>query len=157
MSGISPSTAARAARAALFAAIQAATADDQELDRYEGGFMWPVNQNNWVAITSQSTDVDPKNITVRRQVDETITFHLSIGAWVPGRGSDEVATSSLDRAYGILSKIQDYIRTGDNITLGGTVQWCIPGDEASDGAADEDGSGYVTEIDATFVCMHRVR
>lgn len=155
MSGISAASGALDARHGLKDAITAALAADDEVDQYFG-FMWPVTKDAWVALTSTSGDVDPKTIGPRRSLDETITFHVSIGAWVAGH-TDATAQAAFDRAFGLLNTIQEYIRTGDNITLGGTVLWCVPGSFDSDGIQDEDGTGYTAEIDATFVCAHRVR
>lgn len=154
MSGISPASGIITARHALFTAFQAALADDDDVDTYFS-FQWPIEKTAWAALTSSSSDNDPKTIGPRRAVDETITFRASIGAWVPGH-DDAAGMAAFDRAFGILNTIQQYIREHD-ITLGGTVLWCLPGSADNDGSEDEDGTGYVAEIDASFICTHRVR
>lgn len=154
MSGISPASGILAARAALLTAARTALDGQTDIDFYSG-WQWPVTQPNWVATTDVHADMDPANIGPRRAQDENITFGMSIGAWVPGHTETEIA-AAFNRAFGILNTIQTHIRTTD-ITLADTVLWCVPGTTDSDGAQDEDGTGYQVEIATTFVCMHRVR
>lgn len=154
MSGISSASGILAARKALLAAAKTSLGGETDIDFYSG-WQWPVTQPNWVATTDVHADMDPANIGPRRSQDEMITLGMSIGAWVPGHTETDIE-SAFDRAFEILDTIQTHVRTAD-ITLADTVLWCVPGTTDSDGAADEDGSGYQVEIATTFVCQHRVR
>ncbi|MFJ2535858.1 hypothetical protein [Microbacterium maritypicum] len=154
MSGISSASGILAARSALLAAAKAALDGQTDIDFYSG-WQYPVTQPNWVATTDVHADMDPANIGPRRSQDETITLGVSIGAWLPGHTEDDIV-AAFERAFSILNTIQTHIRTED-ITLADTVLWCVPGATDSDGAVDEDGSGYQVEIATTFVCQHRVR
>ncbi|UUE19327.1 hypothetical protein [Microbacterium sp. J1-1] len=154
MSGISSASGILAARKALLTAAKTALTAETDIDFYSG-WQWPVTQPNWVATTDTNSDMDPRNIGPRRSQDETITFGMSIGAWVPGHTEADIE-AAFDRAFEILATIQTYIRMTD-ITLADTVLWCVPGTTDSDGAVDEQGDGYQVEIATTFVCMHRVR
>lgn len=156
MSGISQATAIAAAHEALFQAIKLALAEEPEVDTTRG-FRWPFVFNDWVALTSIESDIDPANIGPRRGQDETITFHASIGSWRPGDDED-TQKRARDRAFDLLATIQTHIRTND-IQLGGTVLWCVPGSAASDGATSETdaGMGRLVEVDATFICAHKIR
>lgn len=156
MSGISQATAILTARDALEAATRVALADEHEVD-IASGFRWPFIFDDFVALTSMTSDADPKVIGGRRQQEESLTFHMNIGSWRSG-DDDDTEHRARARAFGLLAKIQEHIRTND-ITLGGTVLWCLPGPVASDGATDprDAGVGRYIEIDATFVCSHRVR
>lgn len=154
MSGISQASGILTARANLLAAARVALTAETDIDFYSG-WQWPVTQPNWVALTDTSVDLDPRDIGPRRQQDETITFGMSLGAWVGGHTQAQI-DAAFTRAFEILDTIQTHIRTQD-ITLGDSVLWCLPGSIDSDGSVDEDGSGYLVEIAATFVCMHRVR
>lgn len=155
--GISTLTAQADARAGLIAATQAALAGET-VDPVDtgGGFRWPIVNRDWAFATEVDSDVDIRDIGPRRQLDETITLHMTIGSWRPG---DDEATELLvfNRAFYLLGLIQDHIRTSD-ITLGGVVLWCVPGSSSSAGAttSDDAGSGRLTEIAATFVCRHRI-
>ncbi|WP_292729618.1 hypothetical protein [Microbacterium sp. UBA837] len=153
MSGIAARTGVPAARAGLEAAIRAALTDEPEVDIYPG-FQWPVNYPDWTALGQATSETDPKNIGPRRQMDETITIDVNVGAWRPGRGR-EVAQAAYDRVFSLLVKIQNYILDGDNITLGGAVLWCVPGGFDADG--EEFEGGFQAEIAARFVCSHRMR
>jgi len=154
VSGISPASAVIEARAALHAAADAALVGDDDVDVYPG-FTWPIAKNAWVALTRTSTETDPATFGPKRSQEEKITFHMSIGAWVPGHDAS-TSKAAFDRAFGILSLIQNHIRVND-ITLGDTVMWCLPGPVESDGIADAEGDGYVAEIDASFICKHRIQ
>lgn len=154
MSGISSASGILAARKALLAAAKTALTGETDIDFYSG-WQYPVTQPNWVATTDVHADMDTATIGPRRSQDETITLGVSIGAWVAGHTEDDIE-AAFARAFEILGTIQTHIRV-DDITLDDTVLWCVPGTTDSDGAQDEDGSGYQVEIAATFVCMHRVR
>lgn len=154
--GISGNTAIHDARLALYAAVKTALENENGID-IQFGLDWPVAQDDWVAVTDAESEIDPKIIGPSRQQDERITLSLSVGSWRQGNDS---ATEILaaDRAFAILKRIQDHIRRKD-ITLGGTVLWCIPGGSRTAGATTETESAYgrITEITATFVCSHRIK
>lgn len=154
--GISETTAQATARAALITAATAALAADTEGVDIGRGFRWPIVNRDWVFATETDSDIDPATISPRRTLDEKITLTLSIGAWRPG-DDQEAEDAAFDRAFDLLGTIQQYIRTQD-ITLGGTVLWCVPGSSTSAGATTEgdSGVGRLTEIAATFVCQHRI-
>lgn len=152
--GISETTAQATARSALIEAAKVALKDeDVDIGR---GFRWPIVSRDWVFATETDSDIDTADIGPRRSLDERITLTLSIGSWRPG-GDQEAEDLAFGRAFDLLGRIQKYVRTKD-ITLGGTVLWCVPGSSASDGATTEDeaGQGRLTEIAATFVCTHRI-
>lgn len=153
MTGISTASGILAARNGLWSAIEEATAGE-DLDRYYG-MPGEVQSAAWVGIGGMSAEFDPRGVSQRRAGDETITFEVSIGKWVPGH-RDTVAEDAFAGAFNLLSLIQRHI-TQDDITLGGAVLWCLPGAVRSDGIDNADGSGFVAEIVADFVCMHRVR
>jgi hypothetical protein len=155
MSGISAASATIAARHALDATIRAALSGDDDVDITFGSASWPVTQNAWVAQQGTTTDTEPGPLGPTRHQAERLTLFLEVGAWVAG-SSDATATAAFDRAFGVLSTIQNHIRVND-ITLGGTVLWCVPGPSQSDGIADEDASGYYAIIAASFVAAHRIR
>lgn len=154
MSGFSSASGIIAARHALDTSIRAALAADTDVD-ITFGPSWPPRSNAWVSQQGIASDTTAATLGPTRQQAEQITLYLEIGAWAPG-SDDTSATAAFDRAFALLSSIQDHIRTTD-ITLGGSVLWCIPGPSQSDGAADEDGSGYVAVIAASFIAQHRIR
>ncbi|MEB0303818.1 hypothetical protein QN345_00495 [Cryobacterium sp. 10I1] len=156
MSGISSATAQAETTLALLAAFKTALADETDLD-ITLGFVFPPVGHAWVSIGDTVSDVDPKAIGPARQLSETITISVSVGAWNPERDEDE-REAVFRRAFGILGTIQTHIRVND-ITLGGTVLWCVPGHSSSTGATPEDRAqfGEFTEIAATFVAQHRIR
>lgn len=152
--GISETTAQATARAALIEAAKVALAGEPvDIGR---GFRWPIVNNDWVFATETDSDIDPATIGPRRTLDEKITLTISIGAWRPG-GDQEAEDTAFDRAFDLLGRIQQQVRKND-ITLGDTVLWCIPGSSTSAGATTEgeSGEGRLTEIVATFVCQHRI-
>lgn len=147
-------TAQQLARTALIDAVKVALEnEDVDIGR---GFRWPIVSRDWVFATETDSDIDPAEIGPRRSQDERITLTLSIGAWRPG-ADQEAEDIAFNRAFELLARIQKHIRENDP-QLGGTVLWCVPGSSASDGATTEDeaGSGRLTEIAATFVCLHRI-
>lgn len=152
MSGIHTSTGAMLARAGLQAAIETALSGDGDVDVY-AAFQWPVKNRDWVAMGSVGANADAKNVGPRSQRDETITLAVNIGSWRAGKG-DAVALEAYERAFSLLTAISDHITNTDK-TLGGAVQWCLPGDVDADG--EEYEGGYQVEVAATFVCTHRVR
>lgn len=152
--GISETTAQATARAALIEAAKVALVGEAvDIGR---GFRWPIVNNDWVFATETDSDIDPATIGPRRTLDERITLTLSIGAFRSG-GDQEAEDLAFNRAFDLLGKIQNHVRKND-ITLGGTVLWCVPGSSTSDGATtDSDaGDGRITEIVAQFVCQHRI-
>ncbi|MEB0286162.1 hypothetical protein QN355_06315 [Cryobacterium sp. 10S3] len=154
MSGSSNTTAQHTAKVALFEACKVALAGE-DVD-VSFGFRWPFVSNDWASLTDTDSEVDPKAIAPRRSQDETLTLSVSVGSWRAGDdAATELATSA--RAFDLLGKIQSHIREND-ITLGGTVLWCVPGRSSSAGATtDQDAEfGRLTEIAATFVCAHRI-
>ena len=152
--GISETTAQATARAALIEAAKVAL--ESEAVDIGRGFRWPIVNQDWVFATETDSDIDPATIGPRRTQDEKITLHLSIGAWRPG-GDQEAEDAAFDRAFDLLGRIQQHVRKND-ITLGGTVLWCVPGSSTSAGAttSGDSGDGRLTEIAATFVCQHRI-
>lgn len=156
MSGISQASGVRAARNALYEAIKTALADDHEVD-VTSGFRYPEVHPDWVSLTKVSTEIDVANIGGRGQRDETIRLGVSIGVYRPGY-TEAVDQEIFDRAFGLLETIQTYITTQD-ITLGGTVLWCLPGTFESDAVTTYEDSirGRLIEIAAEFVAHHRVR
>lgn len=154
--GIGPTTGQRAARRALIEAVKVALAGEPvDIGR---GFRWPIEQPDWVFATATSSDIDPANILPRRSLDERITLELSIGSWRPVIDSPQDAEDEAhDRAFELLERIQEHIRTQD-VTLGGAVLWCLPGRSESDGATvpTDTGEGRLIEISADFVCEHRI-
>lgn len=152
--GISEMTAQSTARAALVAAAKVAL-EGEDVD-IGSGFRWPIASNDWVYATDTDSDIDPTTIGPRRTLTERITLSLSIGSWRPG-GDQEAENAAHDRAFELLGSIQNHVRKND-ITLGGTVLWCLPGSSTSAGATAEgdSGEGRLTEIAATFVCEHRI-
>lgn len=156
--GISGRTAQADAMAALLDAARVALADE-EVD-IGFGFRWPIKTRDWFFGADTSGDIDPKTIGPRRALGETLTLTVSVGTWapfIPGAEDDEATElKTLEHAFDLLGKVQDHIRTQD-ITLGGTVLWCVPGSSTSQTTdADELVDGRVTEIIATFVCSHRI-
>jgi hypothetical protein len=153
--GISETTAQADARAALIAAATIALADESDVD-IGRGFRWPIVSRDWVFATETESSIDTANIAPRRTLNEQVTLHLSIGSWRPG-GDQEAEDAAFNQAFSLLGRIQEHVRTND-ITLGGTVLWCVPGSSSSAGAttSDESGDGRITEIAATFVCQHRI-
>lgn len=152
--GISETTAQAPARAALVEAIKVALAgEDVDIGR---GFRWPIVSRDWVFATETDSDIDTATVGPRRTLDERITLSVSIGAWRPG-GDQESEDRAFDRAFDLLGRIQNHVRKND-ITLGGTVLWCLPGSSTSAGATTdhESNAGRLTEIAATFVCLHRI-
>lgn len=155
MSGISQATGIPAARHALHNAAKVAL--EGEAVDVTFGFRWPFEENDWFALTDVSADIDAANIGPSRQQREQITLSVSVVSWMSGHDeATEVAV--FDRAFSLLSKVQEHIRTKD-ITLDKTVLWCVPGSVQSAGATtDEDsGEGRLIEIAATFVCEHRIK
>ena len=154
--GISAATAIADARRALDKAIRDALADDNDVE-IAFGFRSVFQKDDWISPGEIEVSVEPANIGPSRGMDERITFHVGIGAWRSGY-DDEAEREAFDRAFGLLATIQEHIRQKD-ITLGGTVFWCVPGTVVSDGATTDADSGHgrVVELDATFVCAHRVR
>tara|TARA_R100000365_G_C2746966_1_gene76508 strand:- start:4388 stop:4852 length:465 start_codon:yes stop_codon:yes gene_type:complete len=152
MSGIHTSTGGMLARDGLKTAIETALTADDAVDVY-AAFQWPATQPDWVALGSVTVNADPKTIGPRMQRDETITLTVNIGSWRVGKG-DAVALAAYERAFALLVAISDHITANDK-TLGGAVQWCVPGDVDADG--EEFEGGYQVEVAATFVCTHRVR
>ncbi|MDR0594528.1 MAG: hypothetical protein LBG60_15025 [Bifidobacteriaceae bacterium] len=152
--GISRFTAQATARAALVKACKAALAGE-DVD-VGAGFRWPIVSNDWCFAVDTDSDIDPATVGPRRALDETVTLSLSVGAWRPG-GDEDAEVEAFERAFDILARVQDHIRTQD-ITLGGTVLWCLPGKSQSAGAttSEDAGMGRVTEIAADFVCRHRI-
>lgn len=152
--GISETTAQATARAALIEAAKSAL--DGEAVDIGRGFRWPIINRDWVFATETDSDIDPATIGPRRTLDEQITLTVSIGSWRPG-GNQAAEDAAFDRAFDLLGRIQNHVRKND-ITLGGTVLWCVPGSSTSAGATteDESGDGRLTEIVATFVCQHRI-
>lgn len=160
--GISTTTAQARAMAALLAAAGTALANERdghgEKVAIGFGFRWPIIGQDWLFGTETTSDIEAATVGPRRTLDEQITLTVTVGSWAPYDPDADVATESetLDRAFYLLGLVQDYIRTQD-ITLGGTVLWCLPG--SSNSATDSDvtaGIGRVTEITATFVCKHRI-
>jgi len=155
MAGISDTTGQAPARAALVAACKVALAgEDVDIGQ---GFRWPITSRDWVFATDTDSDIDTATMGPRRSMDETITLTVSIGSWRPGH-DDEAELASFTRAFDMLARIQKHIREND-VELGGTVLWCLPGSSTSAGAtADSDTEqGRLTEISAQFVCRHRIR
>ncbi|MBQ9915946.1 MAG: hypothetical protein IJO71_01960 [Microbacterium sp.] len=156
MSGISQSTGILAARNGLWNVVKAATDHrGYKIDRY---YATPeiVQSTLWVGLTDVQVTPDLKNLRARQQFDEEIRIGVSLGAYVAGNG-DAAAQEAFDQAYEILTEIQDYIGRDDQTrTLGDAVMWCLPGAMSNAGVEVDDG-GYVVEIIAEFVCMHRVR
>lgn len=152
--GISEATAQDTARSALVEAVKVALAGEQvDIGR---GFRWPIVNNDWAFATETESSIDPQSIGPRRQQDERITLTLSIGSWRPG-SDQEAEDLAFNRAFDLLKRIQTHIRKND-ITLGGTVLWCVPGSSTAAGTTleGETFDGRLTEIIATFVCQHRI-
>jgi hypothetical protein len=156
--GISETTAQDTARDALMQAVADAFADADETNNVDAGsgFRWPIVNQDWFFATETESVIDPADIGPRRTQTETITLHASVGSWRPG--SDEATElAAFHRAFDLLKLVQNWIRKND-ITLGGTVLWCLPGSSQSAGetSSNESGDGRITEIAATFVCKHRI-
>lgn len=157
MSGISQATGILAARDGVWAAINAATEyRGSDIDRY---YAPPdaIGSVRWVAMEDVNATPDLATIGPRRSFDEEINVGVSVGAWVAASG-DPVADgrAAFDEAYGILAEIQTQIAQVDP-TLGNAVLWCLPGRMSTAGVQDPEGGGYVVEIQAEFVCAHKVR
>lgn len=152
--GISETTAQATARAALIEAAKIALEGEKvDIGR---GFRWPIVNPDWVFATETDSDIDLATIGPRRTLDERITLTISIGAWRAG-DDQESEDRAFNRAFDLLGRIQNHVRKND-ITLGGTVLWCVPGSSTSAGATTDLDSnlGRLTEIAATFVCQHRI-
>lgn len=156
MAGISSATAQATTSIALFEATKVALANESGVD-ISFGFRWPPVETSWVSVIDTDSDIEPKNIGPARQLDEQITVTLSVGSWNPER-SDGQRLVTFRRAFEVLALIQTHIRVND-ITLGGAVQWCVPGRSSSTGPTPEENTefGEFTEISATFVAQHRIR
>jgi hypothetical protein len=152
--GISEHTAQATARAALVEACRTAL-KGEDVD-VGAGFRWPVVFQDWAFATDTDSKLDTATIGPRRSLDETITLSMSIGSWRPG-GDEAAEIEAFERAFDLLARIQQHIRVHD-VTLGGTVLWCVPGDSQCAGATAEgdSGLGRLTEIAADFVCRHRI-
>lgn len=153
--GISPYTAAHEAKIALTEACRTALADLPVDVNF--GFQWPLKHDDWVASTVIDTDVSEITVGPRRNQQETITLHLSIGAFRHGQ-TEQAEIDASEAAFGYLQKITHQVVDVDP-TLGGVVLWVLPSDLHTDGATSEDdaGQGRLIEIDAAFKCAHRIR
>lgn len=158
-------TAQHLARKALFEAAKVAFADDMAVASPAGvdvvfGFRWPMRHRDWVAVTDTDSQIDPATIGARRGQDEVITLTLSIGSWRPYYPSepDRAELDAADRAFDLLQRLQRHVAVND-VTLGDTVSWCLPGSAYAAGATSEEDAvqGRITEIAATFVCQHHIR
>lgn len=150
--------AAQAAKTGLLTAIDTALGDLQ-VDRGLG-FRWPAQHNDAVAVTSVQLEPEDPGAMTNRGRDVTIHIGVVVSAFVPGwdEGAEKQAS---DRAYEVLGIIDRYLRTGDNITLGGTVLWVLCGAVQDDGYgipdSDEDvGHGRVTTLIVDFVAKAKV-
>jgi len=156
--GIGETTGQDVARDKLMAAVAAALDAAGETGKVDvtNGFRWPIVSHDWISSGETTSDIDPASVGPRVALKETITLHLSIGAWNPG-SDEEAELAAFHRAFYLLGLIVKHVRTQD-ITLDGSVLWCLPGSSSSAGAtlpADQ-GGGRVCEIAATFVCQHRI-
>lgn len=155
MSGIHDSTGGLAAREGLKAAIESAL-DGENVDIYDG-FDGVAVSSDWVLVGPVRADLDAKEVSARRQMDETLTITVNFGVFVPGRAGDPSnrAGQAWARAFALLSTVQRWVSQGDRTTLGGAVLWCLPGGYEADG--EEYDGGFQVEIAADFVCRHRIR
>jgi hypothetical protein len=155
MSEITDHTAQLDAKLALFNA--ATTALSGENVDVSFGFRWPFISRDWFSVVDTDGEVDVANVGPRQSANERITLSVSVGSWQPG-GDSAAEIAAATRAFYILGKVAAHIRKND-ITLGGTVQWCLPGRSSSAGETtdDDSGAGRVTEISADFVALHRIR
>lgn len=158
MAGQSRFTAQERAKRALFEAAKVALADDVQQKKVSVlyGFKWPIATNDWVAFTDTESDIDTVDISPRRTLQERITLRVNVGVFRAGH-TEAVEIAVAERAWDLLARIQDHVRTTD-ITLGGVVMWCLPGSSQSAGATDvKDATrGRYLEIAADFVCEHRI-
>lgn len=155
MSGFGTSTGLPVARHALFLTAQAALTG-MDVAVWEG-FQWPPDpETAWAAMTDASSDVETETLSPRLAQEESITLHMSIGAWNPGFTAADEKTA-FDRAFSILAAIQQSVRADP--TLGDAVLWCLPGNIATAGSTTEDdsGEGRLIEIDAQFIAHTRMR
>ena len=160
MSHRSSAAAATAVKHALKTAINTALADETEID-ISFGLRWPAQFDDAVAVASVESHPDDPNVgsTLRSRYD-TLSIGVSVVSFRPGWDTTaEVAAS--DRAYELLALIDQHLRTGDNITLGGAALWCLLADHQSDGATipadDQMPEGRLIEIAATFTARVHIR
>ncbi|MCI1211010.1 MAG: hypothetical protein LKF93_04115 [Bifidobacterium tibiigranuli] len=153
--GISAHTAAHEAKMALAEACRTALSGLPVDVNF--GFQWPLVHDDWVSATTIDTSVTDVTVGPRRNQEEIITLHLSVGAFRHGQDEQAEITASA-AAFDYLQRISDYVTDADP-TLGGTVLWIIPSDLHTDGATTQDdaGQGRLIEIDASFKAMHRIR
>lgn len=151
--GISETTAQAEAMLALVEAARVALADEQIDIGF--GFRTPETHRAWFYGVETNSDVEPAEVGPRRSLDERITLTVSLGTWAPFVNA-ETEAGTLTEAFRLLGLVQKHIRTTD-ITLGGTVLWCLPGSSESGTTSDEEaGVARLTEVRATFVCTHRI-
>lgn len=155
--GISTTTAAFTAKQGLLAAVNTALAGDAEVDILDG-IRFPINtERDYVAVLGGRAEADPTTIQPGRGYEETITLDVEIAAWTP-RADDEAEGAVQARAFQLYGAIADHIRIND-IHLGGTVLWCMPGDVEYDGATGDgsEGWGRLCVVAATFTARHKIR
>lgn len=155
-SGISGEPTAVLAKMALFEAARTALAADAKVDVFSGTPFPQVNPDYFAAFGGRS-EMNPRDVGPRRQLDEEITLDVEIVGFSPLTGN-EGETAAQTRAFGIYTAVVNHVRIND-VTLGGLVNWCLPNDLQWDGATleGESGSGSVCVIQATFLAMHRIR
>ena len=93
--------------------------------------------------------------STNRSRTNTLTVDLTISIYRAGGPEQEKAAG--DRAYALLSAIEEYVRVTDT-TVGGNVLWCFLTSHSSDGATDPAliAKGRCIEIAATFTAYTRI-
>lgn len=158
MNHTSSASAAIAIKEGLYDAIVLALADEAPPSPTAGvdigyGFRWPAIADDAVAVTSVISRPEDPNPGPKRTRYDIISVGVSITSWRAGWESEREHEATV-RVYELLAKIDAYLRTGDNITLGGAALWVLLDNHDSAGlSTGEDAAqgGRLQEIAATFV------
>lgn len=104
-------------------------------------------------ITS-AQETGPMSVTNRSRTN-ILTAELVFSCFRHG-GPDQEKVAG-DRAYALLSAVEEYVRVTDT-TLGGTVMWCFCTSHDSQGSTDPAllAQGRCIEITATFTAYTRI-
>lgn len=107
-----------------------------------------------VGRVTSTQEPGPMSNTNRSRTN-TLTVDLTISIFRRG-GADQEQVAG-DRAYSLLSAVEEYVRVTDT-TVGGTVMWCFLTSHTSDGATDPTllTQGRCIEITATFTAYTRI-
>lgn len=146
--GLWPSTgqAANGVKTALYGAITAALAADEE--GVTVAFGYPLNPAHLdvVAVTAVRVVPQDDRVSPTRRREAQVDVDVLIASWRVT--ADEQVTHA--RAFGLLDAIDQHLL--EDPTVDGAALWCLCSSVESDGATTEDdaGQGRLTEVAATF-------